>query len=273
MTNDFDRHAGELRSISAAGARAVALHERVLCRVLGQWKFFVDSRDMSQTPDLIMDGIHQARRVALLQQLVEPGWCCVVAGGTYGWSTLIISALAQSKPAGRVFAFEPNPRVFSMLKSNVEMNDFDARTKCYPQALGSEFCTCALTTHRRRFDSATLNAKAASGYGQQEVVDVDVTTLDSIMATNKSEPDFIELSCVGYEPEVWAGMENSLKAKRKVKVLMDFHPRYYADAAAFGAKVMDCGFRVTRLFDSEFNAVDNPEMLLPSFRSTVLLES
>lgn len=58
---------------------------------------------------------------------LAPGDVFVDIGANHGYFTLI--AASQVGPAGRVYAFEPNPPVFDQLAAHVRLNGFDDRVR------------------------------------------------------------------------------------------------------------------------------------------------
>ena len=237
----------------------------------------VDGRDISQTTKLCLgNGIKDPEITNLIVELASTRRVCVDIGATFGYVTLL---MAQNclKP-GKVFSFEPHPANFQLLKHSVEINGFDKYCKVYPSALGAVTGAKAkLYIHRRRFECATLSEVARKSYGltdthpRKDDEFLVLLSLDDIMAQNRCEPDLIYLSAEGYEHEVWAGMRKLLMAKKSMTILLDFKPKWYCNLEKFASDIFDAGFSVSRLFSGGREIVENPEKLLPAFRSTLLL--
>ena len=68
-----------------------------------------------------------------LRPFVPESSICIDVGANIGLYALALSALA---PSGRVCAFEPSPRAFEYLRTNVEANKA-GNVEIYPQALGA----------------------------------------------------------------------------------------------------------------------------------------
>lgn len=252
--------------------KSVSLSDgRIICRLAGGLKMFLDGRDSSQTPTLALDGFKDGELSDLVKVLASESRVCVDVGATFGYQTLLMAANCK-QPGGRIFAFEPNPRCFTILKSSIEINGFSHFVKVYPQAVGAMSGNGRLLLHHRRCESATLCEVAGKSHNLTESLAVTVLSLDDIMASNRAVPELILISAEGYEPEVWKGMEQTLKATRKLNVLLEVRPSWYQDAAAFSESIFDAGFTIAAIYRNGRKTVHSPpEKLLPSFRSTLLL--
>jgi FkbM family methyltransferase len=256
---------------SRDAAQAVSMADnRILCRVLGKWKVLVDARDISIAPALAMDGIMYPHILEVLCDLIRPGMTCVDVGSCYGYTALLQAELVGKQ--GRVFCFEPNARVFLMLKHNLQLNDYCPRAMPCPDAVGAMQGNGSLAIHKRIFNGATLSEKAQASFGESATELVQVTSLDDRLGLRGVHPDFFCISTVGYEPQVWRGMKGLLAAKRKITILMEFTPRWYADPVAFAREIIDQGFVCCRLYpDGYQEPLTEPEKFTKGFRSDLVL--
>ena len=258
---------------SGESARSVNVGEnRILSNVLDRWIMYTDARDISIMPYLAVRGIMEPYLTEVLCGIVKPGNVCVDVGACFGYQSLLLGELTG--PTGRVFSYEPNKRVFLMLKHNIELNGMCPRVLPCPDAIGDSEGFGQLATHKRRMGGATLsvNAKASFGDGGEPAQEVPVITLDARLGDRGIAPDVFVISTVGYEPQVWAGMKGLLKAKRKITIVMDFTAKWYAASESFITDIFDEGFAVTRLVDGYMNEPwVEPKQFLHKFKSTLLL--
>jgi hypothetical protein len=68
----------------------------------------------------------------LLEQMVKPGMTVVEAGANIGTHTVPLARLCAP---GKLWAFEPQPRVFQVLCANLALNDI-GNVLAYPEASG-----------------------------------------------------------------------------------------------------------------------------------------
>ncbi len=237
--------------------------------VLGDTFFmYLDTRDTSLTPHLQTRGIVGPHLLESICGVVTPGMTCADVGAGFGYHTLLLCALAGER--GRVYAFEPHPRIYPILKRNIELNKFTQIARPYPNALGASEGDGELAIHKWRFDSATLADRPKASFGSANIAAVHVSRLDDLLS-EQSPPDFYLISAVGYEPEVWAGMQGLLAAKRKVVIFMEFTHRWYAAPAKFAADILEQEFMVHRLRDGAEEPLLEPSQFCTRFRSWLKL--
>lgn len=235
-----------------------------------KWNMYVEQRDMSMTPRLASRGIMDAYLLDAICGVVGEGMVAVEAGAGFGYHTLLLCELVG--PRGQVYAFEPHPRIYPVLKRNIELNDYHRIARPYPNALGAADGDGEMALHRYRFDSATLSERAKSSFGSANIASVRVSRLDDILLDARVSPDFYLLSAVGSEPDVWAGMQGLLASKRKVNMLVEFTHRWYADPLKFAGEILDQGFQVSRLRkDADSEPLSEPSKFTRHFRSWLLL--
>ena len=82
-------------------------------------KMFLDSVD---TFHLCTNGYHEPIETDLIKKHVKRGDVVLDLGANIGYFTLILPRLVGEE--GKVFAFEPDPENFALLKKNVEINSY-----------------------------------------------------------------------------------------------------------------------------------------------------
>jgi FkbM family methyltransferase len=93
----------------------------------------LDLCDLSLTPTILKTGWWEPWIDILLRSLLKPGMTYVNAGANVGYHTALGAKLVESN--GRVFSFEANPHVYSLLKKSVFFNGFSERTTLYNAAV------------------------------------------------------------------------------------------------------------------------------------------
>jgi FkbM family methyltransferase len=121
---------------------------------------------------------------------------------------------------GQVFAFEPDPSNFEILKKNVKINNYK-NIILEQKAVGDKHGRITLyqSDHpgKHRIFPQTEQAK-----GQ---VQVELTNLDNYFDFDMIDKiNFIKIDVEGLEFSVLKGMKNILKNSKKIKILFEFMP-------------------------------------------------
>ena len=82
-------------------------------------KMFLDKNDIL---NLSINGIHEPFTTEIIKKEIKKDDIILDLGANIGYYTLIFAKLVGKK--GRVFAFEPEPTNFTLLKKNIEINEF-----------------------------------------------------------------------------------------------------------------------------------------------------
>jgi len=218
----------------------------ILCRILGRFKFCVDSRDIGFSPHLILDGYWEMWCTEFMLRHVKNGHVVIDVGANLGYYTILLSDLVG--PEGRVTAVEPSPRLAELCQHNIDLNGFRHTAKLRRQAASDT--TGALL----RFQALISDPKnghilpdTAPDNTTAHVLDTTVETirLDDLV---EGPVDFIKIDVEGAEEQVWAGMQQLLHRSPDVIVLMEFntlrctHPEQTLAAMAGHFPLRELGF-------------------------------
>ncbi|MCS7022597.1 MAG: hypothetical protein NZU63_12305 [Gemmataceae bacterium] len=90
--------------------RAIGVYyagHQMLCRLLGEYPAFVDTRDLMLGPRLVLDGLWEAWVTLAIARHLQLCMWCVDVGANYGYYTVLMTAGCGLE--GRVVACEPSP--------------------------------------------------------------------------------------------------------------------------------------------------------------------
>ena len=160
---------------------------------------------------MALDGIlFHPTLVDVATRAIRPGDIVVDGGSNVGFFSLLAGRLLQGK--GRVFAFEPDPESFELLRKNVECNGLLAVT---------EVAELALTNSNGSFefsvavDEPMLSGLLARPDVRCRMIRVQGTRLDDYLtALGQTHVDVIKLDLEGAEPEALSGMRGTLRSAR-----------------------------------------------------------
>jgi FkbM family methyltransferase len=163
-----------------------------------------------QTQKGYVFGTFEPDVTAAIQCAVQPGQVAVDLGANIGYYTLLLAKLVG--PHGKVFAFEPVPIIFKVLKENVLMNGYQsvvlenkAVTNCSGRVRISTMDT----------DPLTATASIVSGRG----VEVQAVSLDDYFRGAGERVSFVKMDVEHAENQVIEGMEALLRRDRPTMVI------------------------------------------------------
>ena len=133
-------------------------------------------------------------------------------------------ALVEAFPGGRIFAFEPNPNTFAILKLDLA----GSRVNCIPAGLGSSAGAGALHVYPDNLITGHASRCAEvftqfHGCTEPEKVPFTVTTLDSFCEEHAiTRIDLLKIDTEGYELDVLKGARRMLEQNRIGMIQFEF---------------------------------------------------
>lgn len=188
--------------------------------VFGHTMFLDPNDDLS----LSINGEFEPMETSIVKKMVKKGDYVIDIGANIGYYTLIMAKLVGE--TGKVFAFEPDPNNFELLKKNVEYNGYK-NVVLFNQAVSNENGTLKLYYTQNGSISRTFDA----GDGRQ-TMDIQAVRLDDVI---KEKIDFIKIDIEGFEIMAMKGAYNILNTYHPT-VISEFTPR---DIAKLGFKAKD----------------------------------
>jgi FkbM family methyltransferase len=198
---------------------------RALLETVDNCMMFVDTRDMLIAPNLLVRNEWEADESALFRKLVRPGMTFVDVGANIGYYTLLAGRLLG--PAGKAFAFEPDPHNFELLRRNVIVNAMQGYIETIPKAVYRRAEKLRFFARKYYPGNSSMAALPQSTldflYDEIEEMEVDAVSLDEFFPGN-ARIDVVKVDVEGAEPGVFAGMRDMLKRNRSVVVLCEWCP-------------------------------------------------
>lgn len=149
-----------------------------------------------------------------LKELVRPGHFCLDIGANLGYYSAFLSKLAG--PNGHVYAVEPVPVFQAIWKDNVKRFGLNNLT-LLPYALGSENTKIGMGTPTRNglvhHGMTKVMQPGTEEYVHQYRVEMKIP--DELFA-NLPRLDFVKCDVEGYEQQVFANMQQTLRKHKPV---------------------------------------------------------
>ncbi|MFQ5977033.1 MAG: FkbM family methyltransferase [Candidatus Heimdallarchaeota archaeon] len=189
-------------------------------------KMYLDPKD---SLNLSYWGVHEPFETEVIRQIVKKGDMVIDIGAHIGYYTLILAKLVGEK--GKVLAFEPDPCNFSLLKKNVEINDFH-NVILEQKAISNK--TGKIQLFMSEVHSAMHRIYKSSIFKDFHLsIEIEAIRLDDYFNSNERKIDFIKIDVEGAELSVLQGMESILQKNDQMKLMIEYAPLSFVD---FGFK-------------------------------------
>jgi FkbM family methyltransferase len=190
----------------------------VVVDVLGS-KMHVDPRDTEIAASLIRWGLYDKSETILFRQLIKKGMVVIDIGANIGYFTLLAARLVGEE--GKVFAFEPEPRNFSLLSKNVEANGCN-NVIAIQKAVLNKPGKMKLFLEERNLGGHSLSKASVSNPAGS--VTVEVTSLDEFFQSKDFRADVVKMDAEGSEMGILQGMTNLMNQNGDLKIITEFSP-------------------------------------------------
>ena len=155
-------------------------------------RFIYDSKEFW---DQLQNDPHQAGEIEYLRSIARPGMHVIDVGANRGVTTVALAA--NVAPEGRVYAFEPVPEYFDLLKENLSRNEIE-NVSAFNLALSNQNGRIRFYKHGE--GSGIAPAQDA------EMLWVEATTIaDFLQDHSIGRTDLLNLDCEGSELVVLQG--------------------------------------------------------------------
>jgi FkbM family methyltransferase len=218
------------------------------------WRQPVSFRGMTFSPPTLDRWVAlQAYRFGLMgkaellffERSIRRTWHIADVGANQGIYTIYFSRQATE---GRVYAFEPDPKLFAKLDENLRRNGV-MNVSLFNAAVASRPAKLALQSGRfNRGDNRIVSERTAP----LETVNVDALPLDH--AVSRLHLDLLKVDVQGFEVEVLRGAERIIQANPDLLIRLEFWPHGLRLAGQGPEELLDilhqAGFSLFRLLHS-----------------------
>ena len=169
----------------------------------------------------MLDGFWEYHVTEFVARNVTSNMRVMDIGANFGYYTLLMADLVGTK--GRVYVFEPNPTVATMLEHSLRANNFEARAEVYRRAIWNASDTKVnfhipevVLTNARIAEAVDVSSPDTSNI-LVETVALDDLAYDRI--------DFVKADIEGAEEQLWEGGKNFFNRHRDILCLLEFNCR------------------------------------------------
>ncbi|MDP3941909.1 MAG: FkbM family methyltransferase [bacterium] len=180
-------------------------------------KFYIDKWDDVISQELILSHKWEEYETELFKKNIKKGDIILDIGAHIGYYTLIAARIVGSN--GRVYAFEPDPKNFSLLKKNVEENRYKNVVLINKAVSDTDGDLKLFLASKNTGDHRIYKPKE-----RRKSVKIQSITLDNFFKNNY-RVDLIKLDIQGSEVRAIKGGQKIIKLNKNIKILTEFWPR------------------------------------------------
>ena len=170
-------------------------------------------------------GEYEAGTLSVLRNFLHKGDVFLDVGANIGFLSCVVARFVGN--GGWVYAVEPHPEIYRILKENIRINKLK-NVRCLNIALGAK------VSHARIYDNPSVNRGSASLIRPQGVIEesgkeVKVTAIDTLLENKQLRtPTLIKIDVEGFELEVLKGAKTLLEGSQAPMLCVEYsnlHPQ------------------------------------------------
>ncbi len=181
--------------------------------VQGHW-MWLDDLD---TLELATNEIYEPFETALFKKEIKPNQTVLDIGANIGYYTLIAAKLVG--PKGKVYAFEPDPDNFALLKKNVEANGYSNVVLVNKAVLDKTMTAKLFINETNRGDHRLYDSR-----DNRPSIAVQTVRLDDFFKKLDKNIHFIKMDIQGSEARALNGMKSLIRRNPSLRLVTEFSP-------------------------------------------------
>jgi FkbM family methyltransferase len=186
-----------------------------LTYLVDETPIFVNSNDLGSPFNLMSGGRYEEDNIEVLLSFLKEDTIFLDIGANIGFFTLKIGK--RLGPQGKVYAFEPHPRIHDLLRRNVHINGIAKLVTCFKLALSDKNATETLRYPIGHLGGGHLGPVENLG---DTVVDAELRRLDDLLGAD-FRCDLVKIDVEGHEIGVLDGMKNIVLNSPRIKILFE----------------------------------------------------
>lgn len=210
-------------------------------------RIYVYTRDRGLSPWLILNGTWEGEIEETVRRNLSPGDTVIECGCNMGYHTLHMAD--RVGPTGKVYGFEANPAVFTLLNDTIDLNGYLPFTKLFNHAVGD-------TNRAVRFQFTPRGVGGANvvvgNADQTNVFPMMMETLDTTLP-DVANVRVLRMDVEGSEPLIIKGAKNIIDRSPHLMIVCEWNigmMRARVDVGEYANFLQEMGFRPWRIVDA-----------------------
>ncbi|MDD2723475.1 MAG: FkbM family methyltransferase [Methylovulum sp.] len=208
-----------------------------ITRLFTGQKMYVDTRDVSLAPHILLEGEWEPQITSIFRKYVEEVSTVFDIGANFGFFSLMAGT---SNHKGSIHIFEANPDLIHIIIKNVSVNGLTNRSKVNHFAVTNKSNEkVTINIFKDLWGSATLH-----DVNDKSLIDnsyeVESITIDDYCKKQLIQNiDIIKLDIEGFEDKAYEGMREIIAASDNLKMFIEFTFYAYAEPEKFLEKIFE----------------------------------
>ncbi len=233
------------------GATSAYLGKNILLtRLCNGQDIYVDGRDTSVAPALLLDGHWEPEATAVFNRLLRPSDCVIDVGANFGYFGLLAGAVVNPVLGGSVHMIEANQDLVSLVERSIAVNGLTDRIAVDHYAVSDGPGQLSLQVPQHLWGSSNLDGfdddlEQAIGRTLEDGLAIErrltVPAIDLDRYTEERGIDrvtLIKIDIEGHEERAYRGMTDVIARNRgRLRLLLEFSSGQYEDPVGFLAKM------------------------------------
>ena len=152
---------------------------------------------------------------------INVGQTVIDVGASIGIYTIFFAKMVGK--TGKVYAFEPEPNNFKLLKKNIEINGFKN------VILENKAVSDITGTVKMEIADNIANHKITKN-NSKNTFNIDSVRLDDYFKNKIPKIDFLKIDTEGYDGYVILGSKKTLTENMSTKIMLEFHTKFMREA-------------------------------------------
>jgi FkbM family methyltransferase len=186
--------------------------------VINAHRLYIDKWDATLSQELLLSGKWEDYEVAIFKGRIHPGDTVVDIGAHIGYYTLIAAKQVGNK--GLVYAFEPDPRNFALLKENINANGYRNVVLVNKAVSDTSGNGQLYLNSENTGDHRIFNADP-----DRQAIKIAITTLDEFFKDKEKRINIIKMDIQGSELRTLRGARKLITQNKSIIVMSEFWPR------------------------------------------------
>jgi FkbM family methyltransferase len=179
---------------------------------------YVNSNDFGPPANFIDGGDYEPDNLQVLLSFIHEDTVFVDVGANLGFFSLVIGD--RMRRAGRVIAFEPQPRMVDLLQRSIHHNGLLGIVEVHPIGLSEITGRLSLWVPKNHKGGGTLRNIPESQRRDFDLIAVDARRLDDLFGDGFT-CDLVKIDVEGHELSVLRGMREVIARSPAIKILLE----------------------------------------------------